>query len=281
VCGLEACAKLGPWGGAGDADAGAQRGAVVARVGGVELREDDLERIVARDPGGSPARLRDPVARRELVAGLVRFELLAQAAERTGLTRDPDAVYAQRQIAVSKLVNQALGSAASPEAVTPADVEREYAAHLADEFTLPPAAHVRHVRVADAKLAARLAERARALAANDDEAFAALVAKHAEDDAARATGGDLGFVDENSRLPPALVQAALQLKTPGEVAGPLALGDGYAVLRLVSRRAPAVSPRSSVEEVIRQRLYRERRAKSLDAYIEKLRSETKVELVTP
>ena len=253
----------------------------MARVGGVELFEDELERIVARDPGGSPGRLRDPVARKELVAGLVRFELLAQAAERTGLTRDPDAVYAQRQIAVTKLVNQTLGPAASPEGITPSDVEREYAAHLADEFTLPPAARVRLVRVADAQLAARLAERARALAPDDDAGFAALVTQNSGDDATRASGGDLGFIDRNSRLPPAIVDAALRLETPGEVAGPLALGDGHAVLRLVSRRAPAVSPLRSVEEVIRQRLYRERRAKSLDAYIEKLRNETKVELVTP
>lgn len=254
---------------------------MVARVGAVELHEDDLERIVARDPGGSPARLKDPVARKELVAGLVRFELLAQAAERNGLTRDPDALYAQRQIAVTKLVNQTLGAAASPETISAADVEREYSAKKEREFTLHPAVRVRHVRVPDAKLAANIVARARALAPEDDAGFVALVMQHTQDDATRASGGDLGFVDRSSRLPAVLVEAALQLKTPGEVAGPLELMGGYAVVRLVSRRAGAVSPLAAVEETIRQRLYRERRATSLDAYIEKLRSETKVELVGP
>jgi|GEM_PF-1548469 len=276
---LASCSKAPSVEPSGSAGATADRGALVARVGNVELREDDVQRAMAREPGATPERFQSPEARREFIDGLVRFELLAQAAERSGLSKDPDAIHALRQIAVTKLVNRTLGATAAPESVTPADVEREYLARQAREFTLPPAAQVRHIRVSDPKLAEQLAARAKTLAPTDDAAFVKLAAKSSEDTATRANGGDLGFIDKTSHLSPALVSAALALKTPGEVAGPLAIDDAYEILRLVSLRAGAVSPLSSVEEPIRQGLYRERRSKALEDYITRLRNETKVELV--
>ena len=261
--------------------AAADAGAVVARVGTATLHEADLQRAIAREPGATPERFRDPAARRELLEGLVRFELLAQAAERAGLTQDPDALHAQRQIAVTKLVNQALGAVASPESVSHADVEREYLARQATEFTVPAAVRVRRIRVSDAGLAVSLARRARALAAADDDGFAKLAAASSEDLATRGAGGDLGFVDPASKLPPPLLRAALALEAPGEVAGPLELEHGFEILRLVSRRAAAVSPLSSVEEPLRQRIYRERRARALDDWLARLRRETPVEIATP
>ena len=195
-------------------------GALVARVGQVELRDADIQRAIAREPGGSAERFKNPATRRELIDGLVRFELLAQAADRAGLTKDPDAVHALQQIAVTKLVNQTLGAVASPETITKRDIEREYAARQAEDFTLPPAAQVRHIRVSDAKLAAQLATRAKALAPADDRGFAILASTQSEDLTTRASGGDLGFIDKSSHLSPALIEAALSLKTPGEVAGP-------------------------------------------------------------
>ncbi len=236
---------------------------------------------MAREPGSSPERFKSPEARRDFVNGLVRFELLAQAADRAGFTKDPDAVHALQQIAVTKLVNQTLGATAAPESITQADLEREYYARQASDFTLPAAAQVRHIRISDPKLAEQVATRAKALAPDDDRGFAALASKTSEDSTTRDSGGDLGFVDKTSHLSPELVSAALSMKTPGEVVGPLAIDSGYEILRLVSIRAAAVSPFSSVAEPIRQRLYRERRAKALDDYIARLRKETNVELVEP
>jgi parvulin-like peptidyl-prolyl isomerase len=266
------------------AESGAERaaqGALVARVGKVEIREADLKRAMARDPGASAERFESASARHELIDGLVRFELLAQAADRAGFSKDPDALHALQQIAVTKLVNQTLGKTAAPESITSADIQREYLARQTSEFTLPESVQVRHIRVADAKLADRLAARARALSPSDDRAFAALASSTSQDAQTRSTGGDLGFIDKNSRLPSAMVEAALSLKAPGDVTGPIATDSGYEILRLVTRRAAAVSPLSSVAEPIRQRLYRERRAQALDEYIARLRSEIPVEIVEP
>lgn len=259
--------------------AAGRKGALVARVGPVELREDDVQRAMAREPGTTPERFKNPEARRDFVDGLVRFELLAQAADRAGLTKDPDAIHALQQIAVTKLVNQTLGAIAAPETLSQADVEREYYARQARDFTLPPAAQVRHIRVSDPKRAEQLARRAKALPPGDDRGFAALATQTTEDVATRASGGDLGFIDKTSHLSPGLVSVALSLKAPGDIAGPIEIDSSYEIFRLVSIRAAAVSPFSSVEEPIRQRLYRERRAKALEDYIEKLRKETRVEIV--
>jgi parvulin-like peptidyl-prolyl isomerase len=261
--------------------ASANHGVLVARVGRVELHEDDLERMMARDPGASAHRFDTAAARRELVDGMVRFELLAQAADRAGLMQDPDAIHAQQQIAVTKLVNRTLGSVSTPDSITKEDVERDYQARQATDFTLPAAARVRLIHVAEQALATRVLAQAKALAPEDDAGFAALATKFSDDAATRAAGGDLGFIDPHSPLPPPLVEAALKLRAPGEIAGPVEVDGGYDILRLVTLRAAAVSPLSSVEASIRQRLYRERRAKALEDFMAKLRAETPVEVVEP
>ena len=265
--------------GRGAGPGGGSRGQLVARVGTVEIREEDLRRAMARDPGAAPARFETPAARHDLIDGLVRFELLAQAAEKAGLTQDPDAIHALQQIAVTKLVNRELGAAGAPETITRQDVEREYGARQAKEFTRPEAMHVRHLRVADAKAAERLAAAARALAPADDAGFAALVSRHSEDPTTRNTGGDLGFIDKDSRLPRPIVAAALGLRAAGDVAGPVKTESGYEIFRLVSRRSAAVSPLAEVEEQIRQRLYRDRRSRALEDLIARLRAATPVEVV--
>jgi peptidyl-prolyl cis-trans isomerase C len=276
---LASCSKRADVSGQPSRKVAPASGNLVARVGKVELRDDDIQRAIAREPGASAERFQSPAARRELIDGLVRFELLAQAADRAGLTKDPDAVHALRQIAVTKLVNKTLGAVATPETISKADIEREYSARQATEFTLPPAAQVRHIRVSDAKLAAQLAVQAKALAPADDRGFANLASSHSEDLATRPTGGDLGFIDKSSRLSPALVEAALGLKTPGEVVGPITTDTGYEIVRLVTLRAAAVSPLSAVEEPLRQRIYRDRRSKALDEFIARLQKETPVEIV--
>jgi parvulin-like peptidyl-prolyl isomerase len=274
VLALGACSR----GGAAKGGEAGDGGALVARVGHAEIREADIERAMARDPGASPARFEAPEARRALVDGIVRFELLAQGAEEAGLTKDPDAIHAQRQIAVTKFVNRELGAAGSPEGVSQADVEREYAARKDTEFTRPEAVHIRHVRVADAEKAARAAAKARALPRGDDAAFAALATAISEDLRTRESGGDLGFIDKSSRLARPLVDAALALRAPGDVAGPIATSEGYEIVRLVERRSAATSPLAAVEEQIRQRLYRERRTKALEDLIARLRAKTPVEV---
>ena len=158
-----ACARSAATGGGQAAASAPSQGVLVARVGAAEIREDDLQRAMARDPGASPARFAVPGARRELVEGLVRFELLVQAADKAGYTKDPDAIHALQQIAVTKFLNAELGKAASPDGISRADIEREYAARRDKEFTLPEAARVRHVRVSDAKVAAQVAAAAKAL----------------------------------------------------------------------------------------------------------------------
>ncbi|HVY30310.1 MAG TPA: hypothetical protein VHB79_27320 [Polyangiaceae bacterium] len=68
------------------------------------------------------------------------------------------------------------------------------------------------------------------------------------------------------------------LKARGDLAGLVEVDGDFALLRLVMRRAAAVSPLSSVEQPPRPRLYRERRSRALDDFIAQLRRETPIEI---
>lgn len=116
-----------------------------------------------------------------------------------------------------------------------------HAAHM--YFAIPPDATA--AQLAEVTLRAREASRR----ARGGEDFATLVAQLSDDEATRASGGDLGEIQPGA-LPEALEQALVQLEN-GEVSQPVRGPNGFHVLRVTSRRA--VTPPSFDD--VRDRLY--------------------------
>lgn len=260
--------------GAGAAASGGDT--VVAWVGEIALTEEDLARQAARAHrvGVAPT---TPAARQTLLQNLVRFELLAQEADRRGLMQDPEVLHVARQQAVAKLIQDEVGRASDPARITDADVQRFHDEKLEHMFTRPAAVRVLDLAVRDEREAQRLWAIARQLAPSDEQGFVALVLAHGADPHLTKTKGDRGFVDETSVLPKALVRAALSLSKPGEVSDPVPTEDGYVhLLRLQARRAPVVQGLREAEPAIRQQIERERRGRAIEALVERLGTMNKV-----
>ncbi len=62
--------------------------------------------------------------------------------------------------------------------------------------------------------------------------FSSVAAQYSDDDSARATGGDVGFVDKHSPDPDGLLEAALKLKK-GQVSGIIKGVDAYYIVKLL------------------------------------------------
>src|SRR5687767_5693400 len=78
----------------------ARRARVIARVGEARVTVGDVEDAINEQSPFLRARYRDPAALREFVEGLIRFELLARAAERENVDEDPEVERVSKQNAV-------------------------------------------------------------------------------------------------------------------------------------------------------------------------------------
>ncbi|MDX2024495.1 MAG: peptidyl-prolyl cis-trans isomerase [Deltaproteobacteria bacterium] len=230
--------------------------AALVRVGNVWITEADLDRAIAREPEAARERYRQKAARKQLLEGLVKFEVMAQAAQAAGAMNDPEVLRAWKHQGIQKYIQDRIGNQTSAESIAAADVLAYYESHKEETYSQPPAVHVRQFLFDDEKTAA---------------AFTT-----ASKTAKKQDGTDLGYVDKNTAMPGVLKSAALALTESTPISAPVHIETGWAVLMLVDRRAPVVVPIGDVETRIRQELQRQRREQALDALIKAAQRQTKV-----
>ncbi|WP_379181618.1 peptidylprolyl isomerase [Paenibacillus sp. GCM10023252] len=88
----------------------------------------------------------------------------------------------------------------------------------------------------------------------DGEEFADVARSYSIDTYTKESGGSLGFVDEEDPFYAGeLLDTASRLQT-GEIAGPIATEDGYAIIRLAERRVTKGLQGTKLDDEIRRRL---------------------------
>lgn len=236
---------------------------------------------MAREPGAAVERYGTKESRRQLLEGLVRFEVMSQAAEAAGFLQDPEVLHAWKQQGVQKFIQDRIGGATSAESVTPDEVRAYYEANKAKEFSSPAAAQVQQLVSKSLQDAEALLVEARRLPRDAALAFDKLVQEHSIDELTKHNGGHLGFVNAGSPHPADLIAASLALQASGDLSEPVATPKGWAIVRLVAKRAEAVEGIKDVETQIRQGLQRQRRDKALKDLIEQAQVRTKITYTDP
>jgi peptidyl-prolyl cis-trans isomerase SurA len=114
---------------------------------------------------------------------------------------------------------------------------------------------------------------------NSGADFAQLAMDYSEDMNSAATGGDLGAVPESAlnQADPVLKKTVMAMK-PGQVSPPLALKDGYRILKLISRQSPGQRSISDpqVQQQIRDGLRNRKEQLFRSAYLAIARDEARV-----
>lgn len=82
---------------------------------------------------------------------------------------------------------------------------------------------------------------------DDGEDFGDLLELSVDQESKRH-GGSIGIVEENDPFWPEMLLKTAAGLTPGDIAGPLAADDGYAVIRLESVTSPRVPPEDEIRE---------------------------------
>jgi peptidyl-prolyl cis-trans isomerase D len=183
-------------------------------------------------------------------AGISATDAEAQAL----FTKDPSRYrFAERRkIRYLTVDTQALRQAITP---TPQQVEAYYQANL-QQFANPEQVHAQHILLKTAdKDAAAVRKQADAVlkeAQAPGADFPALARKYSEDDASKASGGDLGFFGRGSMVKP--FEDAAFAMAPGQISDVVQTDYGFHVIKMLEKRAAGQRPLAEVKDQIAEQL---------------------------
>lgn len=288
---LLACGGQGAPGGNARSAAPAPQGNVLAMVGDKPITDVDFELRMDEQSPFIRARYNTMERKREFLDDMVRFELLAQEAERLGLQNDPDVQETLRKVIVQKLVRQQFDEGPDIAEIPEEDLRAFYDENISD-YVKPERIRLSHIFIAaeakDAAARRKAANEARTLlrqvrareAGTVKTAFAETARERSEDAATRTTGGDLLFKTKDELAETwgqAFADAAFGLETIGEIATQVVETDrGYHLIKLTGRQAALDRSFESVKNQIKNRLTREKRTRDFDAFVASLREKTGV-----
>jgi parvulin-like peptidyl-prolyl isomerase len=273
-----------------------------ARVNGRPIAAKDVQKLadqIAQGAGMSADQVWE-----DALQQLVALELMGQAAQKEGLTvskaeveRELKELKAQfgdtskfqeslagateaefqaelqRSMIIEKLLDKHIKVTIAPEAV-----ETFYKENQAD-FERPPMVRASHilVRIENDEAAARQRIEGILKRIKKGEDFAKLAVELSEDAPTAKRGGDLGFFPEHSTP---VAEAAFKLKK-GEISAPVKSPYGLHILKVTDTRPAGVAPFVEVADEIRSLLEEEEREEQEEAFIQRLRSDAKIEILLP
>jgi peptidyl-prolyl cis-trans isomerase C len=243
-------------------EAAAPADQVVATVNGKPVSKSSFDlyvQTIARQAG----REIPEDQKSEILDQYIGMRLAAEQAEKSGLAKEP-AVRDQLELSrMNVIVDAALQKYLEDNPVKDEELKPEYDAQVA---AMPREYHARHILV-DEKAAAD--EITKELQGGAD--FAKLAAKRSKD-SSKSSGGDLGWFTPDSMVKP-FADAVVTMK-PGEItSAPVQSEFGWHVIKLEDSRASAPPPFEEVKDRVKVLAQR----KKLQAYLEQLRNEAKVE----
>lgn len=262
---------------------------VVAKIGSREIKRQELQTALERHYGA------------ELLGQLLDREVISLEGNETGTTigdaeitrelkrmqqgyESEEQFYAsmQNQLGLSRqeikedVTNKLLLEklATSHIQITDAQVESYIQAHP-DEFKQETEYNIQQIIVSTKDQANKVIA---ALAKG--ESFEILARDRSLDDATNNTGGDLGWIEGDDPFVAAPVLEAAKLLKAGEVSKPVALTQGFAIVKLKSKREKANPDVTFIRENVRRELALQE-APPLKDYVSQLRTKWKAMVIDP
>ncbi len=236
----------------------------LAVVDGVPITRDFYNFYVTRASGGrSPSDLTADERSRAL-DGLIRAQVVAEQAEKDGLTKDPDTSYlielSRLDVLEQAVSAQYLKDRKPTEQQLRTEYENQVASLPHEEY------HARHILVATESFAQRIIDQLNHGANFED------LAKRESMDSSKSNGGDLGWFTTDHMVKP-FADAVLTLK-PGEYTKtPVQTQYGWHVIQLVETR-PLTPPSYDSAQ---QRLVQIVESKEFTSYVDGLVKDAKIQ----
>lgn len=257
---------------------------MLAKVGERTITLGDFADEIAAQSPYLRGRFHSYEKRKELLDEMVRFELLAQEAERKGYLKHPAVQREKKRLLEEQLITEEIDNKLSTDPVTDDEVRAHYESHKS-EYQKPAQRRISHILVKTEAAAKKLL--AKLGAKPDDNAFKKAATTQSIDKETASRFGDTGFhthssdrpKDEVPELADAVIDAAFEIESLGEVyPKPVKSERGFHVVRLTAKRDAFSRSLEQATPPIRAQLEKERRDEALRELTEKLRADAKVKV---
>jgi len=235
----------------------------VATVNGKEI-STQLFNTFLQAVTGKPAAEVPPEQKTQMLDQLINMMLAAQAAEKDGLSANPEVKARADLLNAQILAEAASDKYIKAHPVSESEVKAEYDTQVA---AMPKEYKARHILVETKEIAESLI---RDLAAGGD--FAKLAKSESKDPGSAKSGGDLGWFSSTSMVKP-FSEAVASLQKGEITKAPVQTQYGWHVIQLEDVRTPQPPAFDEVKkqvEMIAQR-------KKLQAYLDELRKTAQIQ----
>lgn len=284
------CAVLVP-GGSQSAAAIGEADRPIAVIGSVNVTEKDLKAEMEKGGFGLSGRFERPEQREALLEEMVRSEVLYAMALRDGYDRKTSIVDALKRLIINQYRQDNLEPEVAKISVTEDEIQAFYNERISD-FSTPQLVRAAVIEISvpakasDEKRAELLkrAEDAREEAMALDRATLSLgsvAVKYSDDQVSRYRGGDTGLMkrgDAVVRWGNEMTDTIFSLREPGQVSPVIVSPGGYHIVKLMETKENVSRPLAEVKELIRSRLFFEKKVQKEKEFYGKLATALKVEI---
>jgi parvulin-like peptidyl-prolyl isomerase len=253
-------------------------GEVIARLGNLEVRSDEVRAIVAAlGPQEQAAVVHDPSLLTQIVRSTLANQLVLKEALAKKWDQQPQIAAMIQRARDNAIAESYLRSLSVPPPSYPgdADVQSVYDANKS-ALLMPRQFQLAQIFVALAKDADKAAEDTARKKLDEVEKkvkapgadFAAIAKTDSEEGESASRGGEIGWLPETQIRPEIRSQVIGLAK--GAVAEPLKLDDGWHVLKLLDTKASYTRPLEEVRDALVQRMRAERADAIRRAYVAEL-----------
>ncbi len=249
---------------------------VLAQVGNVAITVADFQGEIDRQAPHLRVRYRTEHNKKSLLDAMIRFEILAQAAEKKGLSKDPEVTRMVKQAMIDKLYRAEM----SGKSYSPSESEvRDYYDNNQASFFNPNRVRAAAVATRTRSAANRVLAKAKLLKPAEHAKFRGLVEQYGVSKELSQRSGDLGFLQKDSKkFPSEIVDAVFSLASNGDVVGPIKSKDKYYVIRRTEYRPSYTTSFEKAKSKIKSKLTRSNRRAFEKSLITKLRKSAKIEI---
>lgn len=254
-------------------------GTPLATIDDVTITLGEFQERINRQSPYIRARYTSLEQKKEFLDSLIRFEVLAKEAYRRGLQNDPEVVRTMKQVMIQKLMRDEFDSKVTADSISDAEMKAYYDANLA-EYVKPEEVRVSAIILKNKAQAERVLLEAKGEAGKTNKGFRDLVMKYSADEETKLRGGDLRYLDMQSKdVPPAVLKGAFALVNTGDVSGVVDAGNGtFYILKQTGRRRAMTKSFEDAKAQIRNKLFREKRLAAQKDFIDNLRTKATIEI---
>jgi peptidyl-prolyl cis-trans isomerase C len=254
----------------------------LAKIDDVTITLGEFQERINRQSPYIRARYTSLEQKKEFLESLVRFEVMAKEAYRRGLDKDPEVVRTMKQVMIQKLMRDEFDAKVTADTVADAEMKAYYDANLA-EYVKPEEVRVSAIILKNKAQAERVLLEAKGEAGKTNKGFRDLVMKYSSDEETKLRGGDLRYLELQSKeVPAAVIKGAFGLINTGDVSGVIEAGNGtYYILKQTGRRKSMTKSFDDAKPQIRNKLFREKRMQAQKDFIDNLRAKAKIEINEP